>query len=56
MTNSKITEVIYKTARDLYNSGLMTDEEMREFDEMCMPDLQLITSEFKDNKEDKPVD
>ena len=49
MINSNITEVIYKTLKDLYECGLMTDEEMREVDQWCMP--HPITKQ-----EDKPAD
>ena len=41
--NKSILEVVHETARDLREAGLMGDEEMRKFDVLCKPPLDVYT-------------
>ena len=34
--NKSISEVVHESAKDLYNIGLLSKEEMDEFDELCL--------------------
>ncbi len=37
---SRLTEVIYETAKGFHRTGVMSDQTMREFDAMCLPQLK----------------
>src|SRR5581483_9802057 len=34
---NRISEVVYESAKGLYNAGLINKTTMREFDELCLP-------------------
>ena len=38
-----LTETLYETAKDLHDSGVMTEQTMREFDAMCLPPIKYFT-------------
>jgi len=38
-----LTQVIHETAKDLYESGVMNEQTMREFDAMCLPPIKHYT-------------
>jgi putative transcriptional regulator len=41
---SKIAETVHKTARDLYESGVMSKRTMREFDESCLTPMKAFAA------------
>jgi len=43
MMGKSLTEVIHDTAKDLHESGVMTEQTMREFDAMCLPPVKHYT-------------
>lgn len=42
--SKELSEVLYKTAKDLHRIGLMNDETMREFDELVLPKVKKYTA------------
>lgn len=43
MVGKSLTEVIHETAKDLHETGTMSDQTMREFDAMCLPKIKQYT-------------
>lgn len=43
MMGKNLTQVIHETAKDLYESGVMNEQTMREFDAMCLPPIKHYT-------------
>lgn len=43
MMGKKLIDVIHETAKDLHQSGVMSDQSMREFDAMCLPPVKQYT-------------
>ncbi len=43
--NKNLKEVIHRTAEDFYESGVMTEQTMREFDVLCLPAVKKYTSQ-----------
>jgi len=43
MKKKTLTEVIHETAKDFYDSGVMDEQTMREFDAMCLPPVKNYT-------------
>ena len=41
--NKKLSEVLHETAKDLNRSGLMSDQTMRDFDELVLPQVKAYT-------------
>lgn len=44
MMDKSLIEVAHETAKDLHESGVMSDQTMREFDAMCLPPVQYYTA------------
>jgi putative transcriptional regulator len=40
---NRISEVVYETAKDLYNAGAIDKTTMREFDALCLPKVPRYT-------------
>lgn len=43
MMGKRLKAAIHETAKDLHNSGVMTEQTMREFDAMCLPPVKQYT-------------
>jgi len=43
LKKSRISEVVYETAKDLYASGAINQTTMREFDALCLPKVSNYT-------------
>jgi putative transcriptional regulator len=43
MMGKSLTEVLHETAKDLHESGAMSEQTMREFDAMCLPPVKRYT-------------
>lgn len=43
MLGKSLTEVVHETAQDFFDSGVMKEQTMREFDAMCLPPVKLYT-------------
>lgn len=43
--SDSILEVMYETAKGLYNSGLMDIKTMRKIEELCLPEVKIYTPE-----------
>ena len=43
MKTKSLTEVIHETAQDMHESGVMTEQTMREFDALCLPKIKAYT-------------
>ncbi len=41
--SKSLAEVIHETAKDFYESGVMDEQTMREFDAMCLPPIKHFT-------------
>ena len=41
MNNKSILEVVHETAKGLYEIGLVDEQKMREFDNLCFPQKTL---------------
>lgn len=48
MNDKSILEVVHETAKGLYEIGLVDEQKMREFDNLCLP--QKTVSEVKQVK------
>lgn len=44
MMNKSLAEVIHETAKDFYESGVMTEQTLREFDALCLPPIKHYTA------------
>ncbi|ODN41145.1 helix-turn-helix domain-containing protein [Piscirickettsia litoralis] len=38
-----LTEALHETAQDFYDAGVMSEQTMREFDAMCLPEIKEYT-------------
>jgi len=54
MAQSRILKEMHESARGLHEAGIISDTEMREFDELCLPKKR-ITSKQKQNKLHTPL-
>jgi putative transcriptional regulator len=43
VVKNRITEVVYQTARDLFDAGVLSKTTMREFDDLCLPKVPSYT-------------
>ena len=44
MMDKSILDVVYNSAKELYEAGLMKDVTMREFDALCLPPVKEYTA------------
>ena len=54
MNNKSILEVVHETAKGLYEIGLVDEQKMREFDNLCLP--RKTVSEVKQVKRSRLQD
>ena len=60
MNNKTILEVVYESAKGLYEIGLTDEQKMREFDALCLPqktvsDVKQVKRLQPQNKTGQPV-